>query len=46
MRLNIRQHAYEELRALVIDELIARSCQNFSDLQEKVGQTLLKRSNQ
>jgi hypothetical protein len=46
MRLNIRQHAYEELRALVIDKLIARSCQNFSDLQEKVGQTLLKRSNQ
>jgi hypothetical protein len=46
MHLNIRQHTYEELRGLVIDELLARSCQNFSELQEKVGQTVLKRNNQ
>ena len=43
---NAKQHSYEELRALVIDELLARTCRSFDDLQEKVSQAILKRSNQ
>ena len=43
---NARQHNYEELRTLVIDELLARSCRSFDELQEKVSQAIMKRSNQ
>ena len=43
---NARQHSYEELRALVIDELLARTSRSFDELQEKVSQPILKRSNQ
>lgn len=43
---NAKQHSYEELRALVIDELLARTCRSFDDLQEKVSQAILKRNNQ
>ena len=41
-----KQHSYEELRALVIDELLAHTCRNFTDLQEKVSQAILKQNNQ
>lgn len=43
---NAKQHGYEELRTLVVDELLARTSANFNDLQEKVGQAILKRNNQ
>ena len=43
---NARQHGYEELRALVIDELLASTCASFDELQERVGQAILKRNNQ
>jgi hypothetical protein len=43
---NARQHGYEEIRALVIDELLARSCRNFDELQERVGQAILKQNGQ
>ncbi len=43
---NAKQHSYEELRTLVIDELLAHTCQNFDELQERVGQGILKRYNQ
>jgi hypothetical protein len=43
---NARQHTYEELRTLVIDELLARTCRKFDELQEKVGQAILKQNNQ
>jgi hypothetical protein len=43
---NATQHSYEELRTLVIDELLARTCQNFDELQEKVSQAILKRNSQ
>jgi hypothetical protein len=32
---NASQHSYEEFRTLVIDELLARTCRNFDELQEK-----------
>jgi hypothetical protein len=41
-----KQHSYEELRMLVVDELLGRTCRSFDDLQEKVGQAILKRNNQ
>jgi hypothetical protein len=43
---NARQHSYEEVRTLVIDELLAHTCRNFDDLQEKVGQAILKQNNE
>jgi hypothetical protein len=43
---NASQHGYEELRSLAIDELLAGTCLNFDDLQEKVSQAILKRNNQ
>lgn len=46
MNWNAQQHSYEELRALVIDELLARTSGSFDELQEKVGQAILKRNNQ
>jgi hypothetical protein len=42
---NATQHGYEELRALVIDEVLARTCGTFDELQEKVGQGILRRNN-
>ncbi len=43
---NAKQHGYEELRSLVIDELLARTCSSFEELQEKVSQAILKQDNQ
>jgi len=43
---NAKQHSYEELRTLVIDELLAHTCRSFDELQEKVSQAILKRDNQ
>jgi hypothetical protein len=43
---NARQHSYEELRALVIDELLTPTCRNFDELQEKVSQAILKQNNE
>jgi hypothetical protein len=43
---NATQHTYEEIRTLVIDELVARSCRNFNELEEKVAQAILKRNHQ
>ena len=42
---NATQHGYEELRVLVVDELLARTCSNFDELLEKVGQGILRRHN-
>jgi hypothetical protein len=43
---NTTEHSYEELRTFVIDELLARTCDHFDVLQEKVSEAILERSNQ
>ena len=41
--MNVKQHSYEELRALVLDEVLAQTCRQFEELQQKVGQGILHR---
>jgi hypothetical protein len=43
MNWNAEQHSYEELRALVLDEVLAQTCRQFEELQQKVGQSILSR---